>query len=80
MTVARPFRRYGYGRAMLAALEALLAGEGITDLRLNVYESNLQAKCLYTAAGYETTGQYPTMRQLRKLLAGGSEATCGEVS
>ena len=41
-------------------------GEGITDVRLNVYESNLPAKCLYEAAGYELSAQYPTMRQLRK--------------
>lgn len=71
MTVARPFRRRGFGRSMLATLEALLAGEGITDLRLNVCESNLPAKALYAAAGYLPAEQYPTMRTLRKPLAGG---------
>jgi ribosomal protein S18 acetylase RimI-like enzyme len=70
MTVARPFRHHGYGRAMLAALEALLAREGIADLRLNVCESNLAAKSLYAAVGYRLAEQYPTMRQLRKHLAG----------
>jgi ribosomal protein S18 acetylase RimI-like enzyme len=68
LTVARPFRHHGFGRSMLAALEALLADEGITDLRLNVYESNLPAKALYAAAGYQLAEQYPTMRQLRKDL------------
>jgi ribosomal protein S18 acetylase RimI-like enzyme len=70
MTVARQFRHHGYGRAMLAALEAVLAREGITDLRLNVCESNLAAKSLYAAVGYRLAAQYPTMRQLRKHLAG----------
>jgi ribosomal protein S18 acetylase RimI-like enzyme len=68
MTVAGTFRHHGYGRSMLAALEAMLAKEGITDLRLNVCESNLPAKCLYTAAGYRLTTQFPTMRQLQKPL------------
>lgn len=69
ITVAGPFRRHGYGRSMLAALEALLAGDGISDLRLNVCESNLAAKSLYAAAGYRLAEQYPTMRLLRKPLA-----------
>jgi len=68
MTVARTFRRHGYGRSMLAALEAMLATEGITDLCLNVCESNLPAKCLYAGAGFLLAEQYPTMRQLRKRL------------
>lgn len=68
MTVTRAFRHRGYGRSVLAALEALLTGEGITELRLNVRESNLPAKCLYAAAGYELAKQYPRMRQLRKPL------------
>lgn len=68
MTVARRFRQQGYGRSMLAALEAMLAKEGITDLRLNVCESNLPAKSLYAAAGYGLAEQYPTMCQLRKHL------------
>jgi ribosomal protein S18 acetylase RimI-like enzyme len=69
MTVARPFRHHGYGRSMLAALEALVAGEGVTELCLNVCESNVPAKRLYTAAGYRLATQYPTMCQLRKHLA-----------
>ena len=77
MTVARPFRRRGYGRAMLAALEAMLAKEGITDLRLNVCEANLPAKALYAAAGYRLAEQYPTMRQLRKPLSGGLDSGIG---
>jgi GNAT superfamily N-acetyltransferase len=70
MTVSRPFRRHGFGRAMLAALEAMLAGEGITELCLNVCESNLPAKALYAATGYLPTVQHPTMRTLQKHLTG----------
>jgi ribosomal protein S18 acetylase RimI-like enzyme len=68
MTVARPFRHQGYGRSMLAALERKLADQGIGVLTLNVWESNLAAKRLYAAAGYELTQLYPTMRQLCKHL------------
>jgi GNAT superfamily N-acetyltransferase len=69
MTVARSYRRRGYGRSMLVALEALLAGEGVAELCLNVCEPNLPAKCLYAAAGYRLAEQYPTMCQLRKRLS-----------
>lgn len=68
MTVRRVFRHRGYGHALLAALEAKLLAEGVTELRLNVCETNLPAKCLYASAGYELAAQYPTMRQLRKRL------------
>lgn len=69
MTVGRAHRHRGYGRAMLATLERLLAAEGIVELRLNVCESNWPAKCLYETAGYEPAAQYATMRLLRKRLA-----------
>jgi ribosomal protein S18 acetylase RimI-like enzyme len=68
MTVARELRRQGYGRAMLEALEALLAREGIEDLSLNVCDSNLPATHLYASAGYEPTARCETMRQLHKRL------------
>jgi ribosomal protein S18 acetylase RimI-like enzyme len=69
MTVARAHRRRGYGRAMLAALEAALAAAGLTELRMNVWEENAPAKALYDAAGYEVWRQHETIRQLRKTLA-----------
>ena len=68
MTVARDRRGRGYGRAMLSALESLLAEAGVTELHLNVCESNVPAKHLYLTAGYELAWQYPTMCQLRKCL------------
>ena len=68
MTVMRGLRHQGYGRAILAALEALLTNEGTDELLLNVWESNLPAKSLYHAAGYTRVAQLPTMRRMRKRL------------
>ena len=68
MTVARAHRRRGHGRVMLAALEALLAAEGLTELRLNVWEENCAAKALYESAGYTVWQRHATLRQLRKSL------------
>ncbi len=53
ITVEAPLRGKGYGRAMLAALEAMLATEGVDNLRLNVYTWNTVAMSLYHSAGYE---------------------------
>jgi ribosomal protein S18 acetylase RimI-like enzyme len=72
MTVARASRHRGYGRAMLGALEERLVGDGIDEIHLNVWESNLPAKCLYATAGYERAVQLPTMRRLRKRLRAAS--------
>lgn len=74
MTVAPAVRQQGYGRAMLAALEAKLAAAGFVELRLNVCEVNLPAKRLYAAAGFEFVAQHATMRQLRKRLTGGVQS------
>jgi ribosomal protein S18 acetylase RimI-like enzyme len=68
ITVAEPARRQGYGRAMLAALEELLAREGIEQLRLNVFRANEPARALYAAGGYEQTGGDERRRFLRKRL------------
>jgi len=53
ITVAASFRRRGYGRAMLAALEGLLAGTGVDELLLTVFVGNAPARRLYASAGYE---------------------------
>ncbi|MFN8632663.1 MAG: GNAT family N-acetyltransferase [Chloroflexota bacterium] len=68
VTVARSRRHQGIGRAVLTALEATLADAGICELVLNVWESNLPAKCLYEHAGYECGVRFDTMRQFRKRL------------
>ena len=68
ITVAAAVRRQGHGRAMLAELEELLAGDGIEELRLNVFRANAPARALYAAAGYEETGRDGRRLFLRKRL------------
>jgi ribosomal protein S18 acetylase RimI-like enzyme len=68
ITVAAACRRQGYGRAMLAALEDLLAGEGVEELRLHVYRGNRAAQGLYAAACYEELERNDVKIHLRKLL------------
>jgi ribosomal protein S18 acetylase RimI-like enzyme len=68
ITVAEALRRKGYGRAMLAALERRLAGDGIDELRLHVNLGNLPAQRLYAAAGYEQADEDGRVRLLRKTL------------
>jgi ribosomal protein S18 acetylase RimI-like enzyme len=70
ITVAQTARRQGYGRAMLAALEELLARGGIEELRLNVFRANAAARALYAAANYEHAGEDERRCFLRKHLAG----------
>jgi ribosomal protein S18 acetylase RimI-like enzyme len=62
------FRRQGYGTAMLAALEEVLAAAGWGELRLNVWDTNEAARHLYERAGYEVAERFPAKRQLRKQL------------
>ena len=63
-------RRKGYGRAMLAAVEELLARRGIDELRLNVSVANEPARHLYETAGYEQVGQEGRRCHLRKQIRG----------
>ena len=70
ITVAETARRQGHGRAMLAALEELLARDGIDELRLNVFRANEPARALYGAAGYEQTAEDERRSFLRKRLTG----------
>lgn len=53
INVFAPFRRLGYGSAILAALEELIAAEGKTALGLNVVGDNEAAIALYRRNGYE---------------------------
>jgi ribosomal protein S18 acetylase RimI-like enzyme len=68
LTVRPGFRRQGYGAALLSGLEQLLAGDGVVELRLNVFDGNLPAQMLYRRAGYRVERQLDGKRQLYKLL------------
>lgn len=70
ITVARPERRRGHGRSMLAAVEPLLVGEGIGELRLHVNRANEPALALYAAAGFYANGGDERRLFLRKRLRG----------
>ncbi|MEV7595881.1 GNAT family N-acetyltransferase [Kitasatospora sp. NPDC089797] len=51
-------RRRGYGAAILAAAERLVAEEGMTDLALNVFGGNEAAIALYRRSGYGVSSMY----------------------
>ncbi len=61
-------RRQGYGTAMLAALEDVLAAAGRCELRLNVWDTNVAGRRLYERAGYKLVERFPAKRQLHKRL------------
>ena len=50
--VDEPFRGRGYGRAVIEAAEAELAGRGVTRLGLNVFGTNTVARRLYESMGF----------------------------
>ena len=55
INVFGPWQRRGYGTAVLAAVEALIAREGMTGLWLNVVGDNEAAIALYRRSGYDVT-------------------------
>jgi ribosomal protein S18 acetylase RimI-like enzyme len=57
VAVDPPFRSRGYGRAIMLAGEAELAGRGLTRVGLNVDGRNDRARHLYDRLGYTVTGQ-----------------------
>ncbi|CAM5693217.1 GNAT family N-acetyltransferase [Kitasatospora aureofaciens] len=56
--VLPPFRRQGYGAAVLTAAERLVAREGMTALALNVFGGNEAAIGLYRRSGYGVSSMY----------------------
>lgn len=58
INVLAPFRRRGYGSAILHAAEELVAREGRTSLGLNVVGSNEAAIALYRRNGYDVASMY----------------------
>lgn len=70
LTVAPAHQRCGHGRAMLDDLVAWARRRGDAALWLEVRNSNLRAKALYAAAGFEVAGlrrdYYPADRLTRE--------------
>ncbi|NEW72985.1 GNAT family N-acetyltransferase [Streptomyces rhizosphaericus] len=58
INVFAPFRRRGYGSAILAAAEELVAREGKTSLNLNVVGDNEKAIAMYRRNGYGVSSMY----------------------
>ena len=68
ITIEASERGRGYGRAALAAVEALLAGEGVRELYLHVFRWNVVARSLYDSSGYEVVEDSDTETGMRKTL------------
>jgi ribosomal protein S18 acetylase RimI-like enzyme len=68
LLVKAQVRRQGYGTAMLAALEDVLAAGGLLELRLNVWDTNEAGRRLYERVGYKLVERFGAKRQLRKRL------------
>ncbi|MFF9126648.1 GNAT family N-acetyltransferase [Streptomyces sp. NPDC014889] len=58
INVFAQFQRRGYGSAILAAAEELVAREGKTSLNLNVVGDNEAAIAMYQCNGYEVSSMY----------------------
>jgi ribosomal protein S18 acetylase RimI-like enzyme len=62
LVVLEPFRRRGYGRALLAAAERFARENGARELRLGVLSANRTALELYRQAGFERHSQVLSKR------------------
>jgi ribosomal protein S18 acetylase RimI-like enzyme len=54
IVVGQSHQRDGVGRALMAAAEAWARGQGVSEMRLGVWEFNSGAMAFYTALGYQT--------------------------
>lgn len=68
ITVEPSLRGKGFGRAALAATEAVLTREGVDELYLNVFRWNTIARSLYDSAGYVVIHDGETDTGMKKVL------------
>jgi GNAT superfamily N-acetyltransferase len=54
LIVLKPFRRRGYGRALLHAVERFAVEEGARELRIGVLSANDVARRLYVRSGFDS--------------------------
>ena len=64
-SIDEEFRRQGYGRQALLALEAKVKELGIDKIALHVFAHNRVAQALYEHAGFEVTGIYMAKKLTR---------------
>jgi ribosomal protein S18 acetylase RimI-like enzyme len=69
LTVEEAVRGRGWGRALLSATERYLAGIGVEQLWLRVFDWNTADRALYDSQGYELVERFPNDSHLRKRLA-----------
>jgi ribosomal protein S18 acetylase RimI-like enzyme len=67
-------RGEGFGRALLEAVERLVAEHGVESLGLNVFADNGVARGLYDACGYEATSLHMIKRLAAAPTPGGGRA------
>jgi ribosomal protein S18 acetylase RimI-like enzyme len=72
VTVSKPRRGQGWGRAILVEAEHHLALRGVDQIWLRVFDWNVIARHLYESLGYELVTQFSTDAHLRKYLARGA--------
>ncbi len=67
--IAADYRNHGYGRALLASVEAEVGRRGIPSIGLSVFSFNQDARRLYESSGYETA----TVQMRKALVAAEAE-------
>jgi len=71
IVVDPPRRGKGYGRGLLQAVERHLQGEGVSELRLNVFAWNSIALALYRSSAYDVLSESERNLEMRKRLSPG---------
>ena len=75
LIILEPFRRQGYGRQALHALEQEVRQVGLDQIWLSVFNYNHGARSLYRQTGYQVTGESDTRTFMSKTIGGHREPT-----
>ena len=63
--VSDSHRRRGVGRALLAQVETDLAARQVNEIRIETHATNVSARKLYLASGYNVTEQQVLVKKLK---------------